>query len=144
MRRLANDGVVDGRMVFVAEGQHDRSQARSAWNHEENSPVPAGRLKRHELSFDDKIYGTDNDFNRPSGTGPLCIDTQALRAWLRSACPSGTKAILSLFGGLRGVKRVGALQSPLAPAHFGTRLHPWVPIWILRNRRITQRNVFGV
>ncbi|HSZ78523.1 MAG TPA: hypothetical protein VK775_14050 [Chthoniobacterales bacterium] len=38
-----------------------------------------------------KICGTDNDFNRPSGTG-LCIDTQALRAWLRSACPSGTKA----------------------------------------------------
>jgi hypothetical protein len=34
----------DGRMVFVPEGQHDRSQARSAWNHEENSSVPAGRL----------------------------------------------------------------------------------------------------
>jgi hypothetical protein len=61
----------DGRMVFVPEGQHDSSQARSAWNHEGNSPVPAGRLnrsrlrldasvkhaaflKRHELSFDDK------------------------------------------------------------------------------------------
>jgi hypothetical protein len=61
-------------------------------------------LKRHEhstrcrllmpgLSFDDNICGTDNDFDRPSGTGPLCIATQALRAWLRSACPSGTKAI---------------------------------------------------
>jgi len=36
----------DGRMVFVPEGQHDRSQARSAWNHEENSHVPAGRLNR--------------------------------------------------------------------------------------------------
>src|ERR1700722_1592719 len=33
-------------MVFVPEGQHDRSQARSAWNHEENSHVPAGRLNR--------------------------------------------------------------------------------------------------
>jgi hypothetical protein len=39
-------------MVFVPEGQFDRSQARSAWlqalrawNHEENSPVPEGRLK---------------------------------------------------------------------------------------------------
>jgi len=31
---------------FVPEGQHDRSQARSAWNREENSPVPAGRLNR--------------------------------------------------------------------------------------------------
>ena len=30
----------------------------------------------------------------PPGRGPLCIDVQALRAWLRSACPSGTKAIL--------------------------------------------------
>jgi hypothetical protein len=27
-----------------------------------------------------KICGTDNDFNRPSGTGPLSIATQALRA----------------------------------------------------------------
>src|ERR1700733_6724258 len=31
-------------MVFVPEGQHDSSQARSAWDYEENSPVPAGRL----------------------------------------------------------------------------------------------------
>jgi hypothetical protein len=34
-----------------------------------------------------------NGINRPSGTGALCIATQALRAWLLSACPSGTKAI---------------------------------------------------
>jgi hypothetical protein len=33
---------------------------------------------------------SDHDFDRPSGTGPLCTATQALRAWLRSACPSGT------------------------------------------------------
>jgi hypothetical protein len=38
-----------------------------------------------------KCQGTDNDFDRPSGTGPLCIANQALRAWLLSACPSGTK-----------------------------------------------------
>jgi hypothetical protein len=65
-----------GRMYFVPEGQADRSQARSAWNHEENSPVPAGRLngsraklgrqhtfqveyqsflKRHELHFERQI-----------------------------------------------------------------------------------------
>jgi hypothetical protein len=29
----------------VPEGQLDSSQARSAWDHEENSPVPEGRLK---------------------------------------------------------------------------------------------------
>jgi hypothetical protein len=32
----------------------------------------------------------------PPGRGPRCIDIQALRAWLLSACPSGTKAILPL------------------------------------------------
>jgi hypothetical protein len=36
-------------MVFVPEGQHDRSQARSAWNHDENSLVPAGRLNDPSL-----------------------------------------------------------------------------------------------
>jgi hypothetical protein len=39
-------------MVFVPEGQHDCSQARSAWNHEENGPVPAGRLNRSRLRLD--------------------------------------------------------------------------------------------
>jgi hypothetical protein len=40
---------------------------------------------------------TDNDFttlrlfDRPSGTGLSGVVTQALRAWLRSACPSGQK-----------------------------------------------------
>jgi hypothetical protein len=48
-------------------------------------------LKRHELRFEDKYL--DHDFDRPSGTRPLWIATQALRAWLLSACPSGTKAI---------------------------------------------------
>jgi hypothetical protein len=51
------------------------------------------RLLMPGLSSDNKNRWTDNDFNRPSGTGPLCIDTQALRTWLLSACPSGTKAI---------------------------------------------------
>jgi hypothetical protein len=37
-------------MAFVPEGQHDSSQARSAWNHKENSPVPAGRLNRSQLN----------------------------------------------------------------------------------------------
>jgi len=37
---------------FVPEGQHDSSQERSAWNHGENSPVPAGRLNRSRLRLD--------------------------------------------------------------------------------------------
>jgi hypothetical protein len=40
---------LDGRMDFVPEGQHDSSQARNAWNREENSLVPAGRLNRSQL-----------------------------------------------------------------------------------------------
>jgi hypothetical protein len=43
------------RMYFVPEGQHDRSQARSAWRHEENSPVPAGRLNGSRLRLDANI-----------------------------------------------------------------------------------------
>src|SRR5580704_10027860 len=39
------------------------------------------------------ISGTDNDFDRPSGTGSFFIATQALRTWLLSCCPSGTKYI---------------------------------------------------
>jgi hypothetical protein len=39
-------------MAFVPEGQHDSSQARSAWNHEENSPRLAGRLNRSRLRSD--------------------------------------------------------------------------------------------
>ena len=31
-------------VYFVPEGQPDSSQARSAWDYEENSLVPAGRL----------------------------------------------------------------------------------------------------
>ena len=95
-------------MSFVPEGQHDSSQALSAWNHEENSLVPAGRLNGSRLRLDannsastsnmsgtdngtDK--GTDNDFDRPSVTGALYVAIQALRAWLLSRCPSGTKDI---------------------------------------------------
>jgi hypothetical protein len=43
------------------------------------------------------ICGTDDDFDRPSGTRPVCIANQALRAWLQSTCPSGTKAIRPLY-----------------------------------------------
>ena len=39
-------------MAFVPEGRHDRSQARGAWNHEENGLVPAGRLNRSRLALD--------------------------------------------------------------------------------------------
>jgi hypothetical protein len=35
----------DGQMVFVPEGQHDRSLARSAWVKMQRGLVPEGRLK---------------------------------------------------------------------------------------------------
>ena len=50
-------------------------------------------LAQAGLRFDDK-YLWDRQRLRPSlRDGPLCIGSQALRAWLLSACPSGTKAI---------------------------------------------------
>ena len=80
-------------MYFVPEGQHDSSQARSAWSHEDNSLVPAGRLNGSRLVMETshkhvlvseiqkKVNhgqhlllcspGTDNDFDRPSGTRAL-------------------------------------------------------------------------
>jgi hypothetical protein len=44
-KRQENARRFDGRMVFVPEGQHDSSLARSAWNHEENSPAPNGTIE---------------------------------------------------------------------------------------------------
>src|SRR5271157_4770020 len=98
-----------GDWAFVPEGQHDSSQARSAWSHEENSLVPAGRLNGSGLSDRNshkhvlvceiqKIIqpwptpfalspGTDNDFDRPSGTGPLCIATISLSLRDKSHSP---------------------------------------------------------
>jgi hypothetical protein len=35
-----------GRMYFVPEGQHDSSQARSAWNHEIKWPRPSGTIEQ--------------------------------------------------------------------------------------------------
>src|SRR5271170_7072997 len=42
-------------MYFVPEGQHDSSQARSAWTDEENRLVPAGRLNGSRLRLDANI-----------------------------------------------------------------------------------------
>jgi hypothetical protein len=49
-------------MAFVPEGQSDSSQARSAWNHEENSLVPTGRLNGSRLrsGANDKNVMTTN------------------------------------------------------------------------------------
>jgi hypothetical protein len=48
-------------------------------------PVPLG------ISYA-RVWGLTMTSTVPPGRGPLCITTQALRAWLLSACP-GTKAI---------------------------------------------------
>src|ERR1700720_21864 len=90
-----------GRMYFVPEGQHDRSQARSAWRHEENSPVPAGRLNGSWLRLD--------AFDRPSGTGSLhrypgtsCLATISLSLRDKSNSPiEGPRIKLMLMGGRR-------------------------------------------
>jgi hypothetical protein len=99
-------------MYFVPEGQHDSSLARSAWSHEENSLVPAGRLNGSRLSrnstktcFSSEMPennpamantfalspGTDNDFDRPSGTGSLCIATRHFVPGYAQPVPPGQK-----------------------------------------------------
>src|ERR1700726_1941145 len=78
-------------MYFVPEGQHDSSQARRAWSHEENCTVPAGRLNGSRLRGRSRlIFGLDPpDFDRPSGTGlsashypgTSCLATVTLSLW---------------------------------------------------------------
>jgi len=46
-------------MVFVPEGQHDSSQARSAWVAMQKGPVPEGRLS-----------GVNGDTKRPQAGAP--------------------------------------------------------------------------
>ena len=105
------------RMYFVPEGQHDRSLARSAWKgaHRENRPVGYGMIghsyPRHPRSISRRKCGPYCRIRnlvtpiiesvrtpariRPYPTGRLfwVALSQALRAWLRSHRPSGTKAI---------------------------------------------------
>jgi hypothetical protein len=55
------------------------------WTDYDNKKLP----EKNGIKVGDKM----TFFDRPFGTGPLCISTQALRAWLLSGCPSGTKTI---------------------------------------------------
>jgi hypothetical protein len=53
-------------------------------------------VARHEVPGDMRKIARPSGsieriFGRLSGTGALCTAIQALRAWLLSACPSGTK-----------------------------------------------------
>jgi hypothetical protein len=63
----------------------------------------------------------------PPGRGLLCITTQALRAWLLSTCPSGTKALLPS-------NRLTNILAPHAPtpirpyAHTPIRPYAHTPI----------------
>jgi hypothetical protein len=102
-------------MYFVPEGQHDSSQARSAWVAMQRAPSRRdGRShcqsqrywssKASSCRFRNARYSCSKVCRRLISAEirsiqsslrdeDLCIATQALRAWLRSACPSGTKAI---------------------------------------------------
>ena len=72
-----------GRMHFVPEGQHDSSQARSAWDYEKNSPVPAERLNRAWLR--------NHSINlRPEGAGELSPGNQPPRATRLEGAPNRT------------------------------------------------------
>jgi hypothetical protein len=42
-------------MYFVPEGQHDSSQARSAWSHEKKDSHPSGTAEGSRLGLDVNI-----------------------------------------------------------------------------------------
>jgi hypothetical protein len=65
-------------MYFVPEGEHDRSQARSAWGHEENSPVPAGRCDR---SLAQSAWNSANLKSRPVGYGMIRAGKRIDSTW---------------------------------------------------------------
>jgi hypothetical protein len=70
----------------------------------------------------------------PPGRDPLCIGTQALRAWLRSACPSGTKPFSHRkaihYLGVYGVATPGyAPGSSGRRAGVNTCETQWVNLW---------------
>jgi hypothetical protein len=91
-------------MYFVPEGHHDRSQARSAWE-QCPSNVPSRRVRFDRAQsipevFLVKMCAMSNRCAPPARIIPYPTGrlvglalSQALRAWLRSACPSGTRAI---------------------------------------------------
>src|SRR5580692_12203313 len=111
-------GPFDGRMAFVPEGWCDRSLARSARDSatQKSRPVGYGLIRagvrtdsmigvtkfrigklrqKHGAQVDEKYLRNSLHPIIPYPTGRFFRGTlsQALRAWLPSACPSGTKAL---------------------------------------------------
>ena len=69
-------------MSFVPEGQADSSQAQSAWSHEENGPVPAGRLNGTRLRIRRQLRPSLRDgafLHRYPGTSCLATIRLSLR-----------------------------------------------------------------
>jgi hypothetical protein len=62
---------------FVPEGQHDSSQARSAWNHEENGPRPSGTIEPILLTL---------GLTMTSTLRPSLRDGAALRRYPGTSC----------------------------------------------------------
>ena len=60
----------------------------------------------------------------PPGDWALCIATQALRAWLLSACPSGTKAIRPSKGPRTKLALMGLKPWVESSCPFETKNHP--------------------
>jgi hypothetical protein len=87
-------------MVFVPEGQHDSSQARSDWNHLENSPVPAGRLNEsprnqtvHQRAFHHPA-SIPQSLNPPSVTSVTSVRcSPPMRAFLAQKPNSPPKSL---------------------------------------------------
>jgi len=65
-------------MAFVPEGQHDSSQARSAWVSRE-APRPGGTVEVEPVPgrffVETEPHAVSDLFNRPAGTGPFYLMT---------------------------------------------------------------------
>src|SRR5271170_2829762 len=103
-------------MSFVPEGQHDRSQARSAWSHEENTPVPAGRLNGSRLRLDTNIPNVSKAASTPLSTTNISGTDQngaKIRKIWDVFCPGGATGFSPGFQ--PGVSTLGTAHPGDAP-----------------------------
>jgi hypothetical protein len=78
-----------GESFFVPEGRPDSSQARSPWGRDAEKPRPGGTVEGTVNSRDN--LSSKRTIQSSRWDGALFLIIQALRAWLLSGCPSGTK-----------------------------------------------------
>ena len=95
-------------MYFVPEGQHDSSQARSAWSHEINGPVPAGRLNGSETAWTQFRRQTSLGLTStvPPGRGASLKSQALFRVISQSFSSSSFSAVVRVVSAKRTSRRL--------------------------------------